>query len=141
MTSVKIVRDADIDLFDVVRRSPFAEVPEANANLTSYMISSYEVWVGYVEDEVACICGLIPPSIMSDRAYLWLLTTDLVQDHKFLFVRHSQRWLEDIMKRYEMVFGHVQNSNWQARAWLEWLGAKFGPSNGSERTFQIVRKG
>jgi len=129
--NVRIVQDDQVDILDVIRRSSHGASPNAERSLSSFMLASSEVWVGYAGDEVACICGLITPTMLSDRAYLWLLTTSLVDDHPFLFIRHSQVWMEQVKKRYRLIAGDVEIGNDKAKRWLGWLGAEFGyPSDG-----------
>ncbi len=83
--------------------------------------------------------GLIPPTLMSNQAYLWLYTTDLVKEHQFLFVRYSQRMVEKLLEHYESIVGHVQVDAPRSRQWLKWLGAEFGNPKGSNIPF-VIRK-
>jgi hypothetical protein len=92
------------------------------------------------DDKVACVYGLAPPTAISNRAYLWLLTTELVEKHKFLFVRHSQLVIENALKRYDMIVGHVAVGNTSARKWLRWLGAEIGVPEGGFSKFVIRRR-
>jgi hypothetical protein len=58
----------------------------------------------------------------------------LVDQHKFLFVRHSQLVIEDALKRYPMIVGNVAVGNTSARKWLRWLGAEISaPEKGFSR--------
>ena len=111
------------------------EVQQLDACL---MISS-EIYVGLVDGELACVWGLIPPTLMSSQAYLWLYTTALVEEHKFLFVRHSQRWMERALQEYETIVGFCKPENKSAIKWLEWLGADFKRPF-SERADFTIRK-
>jgi hypothetical protein len=139
--SVAIVAAKDsIDIVGILKRSPVASVPNAERTLRRWLKASNETWFGMHDGEVACIWGLAPPSTISDRAYLWLLTTDLVEQHKFLFVRHSQVAIEDALKRYSKIVGHVEVGNTSARRWLKWLGADIGPPEGKFSPFVIRRK-
>lgn len=122
MISIQTV--SNIPLRAVLRRSPVAGMPDAEAILRECVGRSTEVRYGYVDGEVACMWGLIPPSLLSTTAYLWLLTTDLVDQHKFLFVRHSQRWVEEALKVYPAIIGDMVDKP-STRRWLEWLGAEF----------------
>lgn len=60
---------------------------------------STSIWIGLIDDHLACIWGLIPPTLMSNQAYLWLYTTDVIKEHQFILVRHSQLVMEEILKR------------------------------------------
>lgn len=137
---IRIVQDEEVNILDVIKRSKHASQPKAERSLASYIMTSNEVWVGYADDEVACVCGLISPSMLSDQAYLWLITTNLVDEHTFLFVRHSQLWIEQIRKRYSVITGDVFCDNDRAQRWLRWLGADLGYPIGKKIPFQIRAK-
>ncbi len=49
-----------------------------------------------VEEEFVCCWGLIPPSFVSMQAYLWMWASPLLQEHQFVFIRHSQRQVEEM---------------------------------------------
>jgi len=101
---------------------------------------SEERYVGIVNGCIACMWGLIPPSLMSDRAYIWLFHNHLVEEHKFAFIRHSQRQMERMLKIYPEIHGDCLVSNETARNWLRWLGAKFSSQNGAFIPFTIKAK-
>ena len=138
--TVQILRDIEVDLADVIRRSPVANIPHANDILRAFILQSLELWVGKIDGKIACVFGLIPPTILSDTAYLWLLTTDAVDEHTFRFVRHSQRWMEEVLNRYSGVQGHVEQYNRKAIRWLKWLGAEIDPPVGGQHAFWIRKK-
>lgn len=92
---------------------------------------SAECWTGYVGDQLICCWGLIPPSLLSDQAYLWMHTTPEVKDHQFLLVRHSQRVIEGVLSRYTRITGHCVIGETNSIRWLRWLGAEFAePDSG-----------
>jgi hypothetical protein len=99
------------------------------------------IWAGFINGGLACIWGVIPPTLMSDRAYLWLYTTDLIKEHQFTLVRHSQLVMEEILSEYPTVVGHAIIGSDKSIRWLKWLGAKFGPPQGTAIPFRITRNG
>lgn len=101
---------------------------------------SEERWIGTVDGVVACLWGLIPPTLMSDRAYLWLYNNELVDEHKFAFIRHSQVQMKRMLKLYPIIVGDCLISNDSGRQWLRWLGATFGPPDGPLAPFEIKAK-
>ena len=121
MISIQAI--ADISLSEVLRRSPVAGKPDAERILRECVYRSTQVRYGFVDGEIAAMWGLIPPTLLSSSAYLWLLTTEIAAEHKFLLVRHSQRWIEDALKVYPTIVGDVGNP--AAKRWLAWLGAEF----------------
>src|SRR5215469_12136144 len=137
--SVSVIRSRDCDVKDVLSRSSVADVPNAEQILQRWLRTSEEVWFGMHDERVACVWGLAPPTAISNRAYLWLLTTDLVEQHKFIFIRHSQIAVEGALKRYEMIIGHVAVGNQSARKWLRWLGASIAPPENGMSPFVIKR--
>ena len=101
------------------------------------------IWVGLIDGQLACIWGLIPPTLLSNQAYLWLYTTDIIKEHQFVLVRHSQLVMEEILRRYESVVGHVIMGKGDSKSvrWLKWLGAKFGEPDVRGVPFRITRHG
>src|SRR6516162_542832 len=81
--SVAIIAKKDCDVKDIISRSPVRALPDAEKILRKWLRTSDDVWVGMHDDQVACVWGLSSPTTISNKAYLWLLTTDLVDKHKF----------------------------------------------------------
>jgi hypothetical protein len=105
------------------------------------LLMSTGMWAGFIDGELACIWGVIPPTLMSNQAYLWLYTTDVIKEHQFILIRHSQRVMEEILKEYSSVVGHAIIGSDKSIRWLKWLGAEFGPPQGIALPFRITRHG
>lgn len=137
---INVAEARPLNLKSVIKSTEFADVPGADEVLNECLYRSSVRYVGYVDDKPACVWGLIPRSLLSNQAYLWLLTTDIAVEHKFLLVRYSQRFVEDALKTYECLYGHVEAGNFRAKRWLKWLGAEFGKADGKKVDFKIVRR-
>lgn len=98
------------------------------------------LWVGKLDDRLVCTWGIIPPTLMSEQVYLWLYVTEAIAGNEFLFVRHSQLAVAEILKEYPTITGYTDVDNKKAIRWLGWLGATFGPSNGKQLPFVIRKK-
>ena len=115
--------------------------PNDVATMARCLRTSTMVYVGKIDGKVICSWGVVPPTLMSDQAYLWLYTTEALAEHKFIFVRHSQRVIERLLDEYRALVGHVLVGNDLAFRWLRWLGAEFGEPIGALVPFRIERHG
>lgn len=98
------------------------------------------LWTGFIADELVCFWGVMPPSLISDSAYLWLYTTERLLGNEFLFVRYSQMAIEKILAEYPVIRGHASADNTRGIRWLRWLGATFGDPQGLLIPFTIRRR-
>lgn len=128
-----------VDLRDIISRSPLVENGSED-HLANYMRASVFTWCGKVDGKIACMWGLIPPTVLSDQAYLWLQTTDLVEANKFMFIRWSQRYMEKMLTLYPTIIGNVDTRFTNNIRWLKFLGAKFDQPIGYGVPFTIRAK-
>lgn len=124
----------------VFEKSGIKDVPGAEATMDQLFIRSSVRHIGMVDGKVAAMWGLVPQSILSNQAYLWLLTTDLAEQHKFLLVRYSQMFVQQALTHYEKIVGHCEAGNFAAKRWIRWLGGEFGAGDGKKVPFVIKRK-
>jgi hypothetical protein len=101
------------------------------------MSNSSRVWIGFNDDAILCAFGLIPPTMLSNRAYLWLYTTHHMTEHVFVFIRHSQRMVQEMLQEFPVIVGHGTTDAPRSLRWLHWLGAKFGEPQGRFLPFTI----
>lgn len=119
--SIEIVKASALDIaFNRIKISH-----EDNKYLMQYLQRSLFAWTGLVDGQVACMWGIIAPTALSTRGYLWLFTTKLVDQHKFLFVRHSQLVIEEMLKIFPKITGTVVATQTRSILWLKWLGVEF----------------
>ena len=106
------------------------------------LMATESLWVGRIDNKLVCAWGLIPPTIMSEQAHLWLYTTDAVKEHEFIFVRNSQKALAEMFKEYPVIVGFTAVGQSRSIRWLRWLGAVFGNPgiNGKVIPFTIRKK-
>ena len=98
---------------------------------------STRVWVGMDNGKIAAFWGIMLPTLISDRAYLWLYTTPALDNHKFVFVRQSQVWIKETLKEFPLIVGHALAGEDKSIRWLKWLGAKFLHPEGRLIPFEI----
>lgn len=111
---------------------------EREAEMLDYCQTLGEVYVGYVDGELVCCWGLIPPSFLSTQAYIWMWSSGKIS-HQFLFIRHSQLQVRKFLERYDTITGQCRINAYSAQRWLRWLGAEFNEPQGDLRPFVINR--
>jgi hypothetical protein len=78
---------------------------------------------GFYRGELHCIVGLIPTTLLTDRAYLWLITTEAVRSCPTALVWQSRWFIADMLRRYSVLYGYCFDA--EPQRWLRWLGAEF----------------
>jgi hypothetical protein len=101
---------------------------------------SQTIYQAKINGEIACIWGLVPPTVMSIQAYIWLYTTEVADHHTFILARHSQMMTQKMLKDYDAIVGHCRIGDDRATRWMRWLGAEFGPFQAQLVPFIIRRK-
>lgn len=114
--------------------------PEQRSFFKRCIFTAGKLWAGFVDGELVCFWGLVPPTLLSDQAYLWLYTTPALEGKEFYFIRQSQLAVEAMLQSYSLIVGHAVIDNSKAIRWLKWLGAKFGHPEGAVIPFTIARK-
>jgi hypothetical protein len=137
---INIVQNRGQDMRSILARSPVADVPEAWSVMNEWMYRSTEIYYGLVDGEPACVWGFIQPTVLSTTAYLWLLTTDIAAEHKFLFVRHSQLFIKEALEHWPTIIGNTAIDDRKAIRWIKWLGGAFGDPDGRWLPFTIRRR-
>jgi hypothetical protein len=137
---ITIERGPVDDMADIIKRSPVSKTPGADLVMKECLFRSIHIYQGRLDGVVACVWGLIPPTLLSNSAYLWLLTTNIVAENKFLFIRYSQRYIEEALKIWPTLNGDIIGDNPAAKKWLGFLGAVFDERIGDRTPFTIRRK-
>ena len=139
--SASVQRLPSADAYDLIYPDYLAKLPKTDQEtMHRSMCNSSRVYIGCADGHIACVWGLIPPTLLSDRAYLWLFTTKHLDQHVFLLVRHSQRMIQFMLEEFPIIVGHCQINNHKAIRWLRWLGADFGEASAGFVPFVIKAK-
>lgn len=90
-------------------------------------------WTGFWNDEIACIVGVTSVTMLADTAYLWTVTTKVVEEHPLLFAKYSKMFVKDLLKQqYVSIQGCVDPKFEKSVRWLKWLGFKTVPLDGTD---------
>lgn len=127
-------------VLQLISQTKGLKLSEGDREVMNYCLAmTSTLYVGSIDGALVCTWGLIPPSLMSETAYLWLFTTPKLEEHKFTFVRRSQIAVAEMLEEYPTIHGHTNVASAQAIQWLRWLGAEFGQPKGVALPF-IIRK-
>lgn len=136
MTSVQSISSKDMSALISSELGPKL-TPEHIEILQRSVRSSSHIWIGEHNGELLCFFGLIPPTILSDTAYLWLYNTEAMAGHTIPLIRHSIRARRDWLELYPRIVGHGRVGNDRSLAWLRLIGAEFGEPTGPVVPFEI----
>jgi hypothetical protein len=132
---VRIEEAKPVHVYEILRnlreldQPKFARVADPAKELVDMLGKSTRAFVGLIDGEVACLWGIHAKTLLADAAYLWMVTTPAVEEHPFVFVRHSQRMAQTILAEYSTIEGHVLVDNKVSAKWLKWLGAEIEESS------------
>lgn len=136
-----IIREATMgDVAVILANSAFAVDATATTALTGYMVMSDRTYIGLIDGQIVCTWGVMRQSLLSNQGYLWLLTMKEAEEHKFLLIRYSQRIVQKLLKRYDVLAGECVLEDARAQKWMKLLGATFSFPEGKTIPFQIVGK-
>lgn len=103
-------------------------------------VSMY-IWAGIYDEDVYCVWGVIPPTFLSNKAYVWLYSDSTkVVEHQFVFIRHSQIAVKKMLEKFDALYGTADRRNVRSMRWLKWLGAEFEQAPCNTLDFVIRRK-
>ncbi len=105
--------------------------------MTRAINNSDWIWIGDVNDEIFGFWGTIPPTICSDRAYLWFYSTPSLCKSVYSFVRRSREVTAELLSHYPILVGHGRADDAKSLRWLAWCGAQFGTPVGELIPFEI----
>ena len=140
MSVVRITEIKDVkDVLHILEYTADGRTETHEKAVRVHVKASDKAYAGTVDGDVVCIWGVIRQSLLSDRGYIWLLTTDRAEDHKFLLIRYSQRIIERLKDNYTVLCGECRLGDYKAMKWMRLLGAHFSEPGSQTIPFQIER--
>lgn len=97
---------------------------DTKAVTDNIVAQSVDVCSATLDNELACIFGIIPVHVVPAIGFLWMMTTPKVEAQPFVFLRHSQLVLDQLMKKYERLETLVDASMDRSLNYIEWLKFK-----------------
>lgn len=90
--------------------------------LRQSIAGSRDPLIATVDGKPAAAFGCIRRGALSITGIPWMLTTDLVLQHKKLFLSENRRILAEWLLDYERLFNVVDARYVKALRWMRWLG-------------------
>jgi hypothetical protein len=81
----------------------------------------------FFKDRIVAMFGVVPESLLSDHAQVWMLTSNEIDRMKIRFLKLSRKFIEFLRERYPVLQNFVDCRHERSIAWLEWLGAEVSP--------------
>lgn len=138
--SARVIMPDRVDLRRIIRDRLTLTDSERTMMINCALLSMH-IWVGIYNEDIYCMWGVIPPTFLSNRAYVWLYTNDSkVVEHQFVFIRRSQIAVREMLKKFDVLYGTADKRNARTMRWLKWLGAEFEYAPCNMLDFVIRRK-
>lgn len=87
----------------------------------SFSISKM-AWTGLIDGVPVCMFGVAPVSVLSTVGRPWMIGTDHLDRHPFVFLRRCRGCVETMRMCFDRLENHVDARNIRAIQWLTWLG-------------------
>lgn len=71
----------------------------------------------------AAMFGAVPEGLLSDRATIWMLSTDDIFKVRKSLVKECRNFIKIMLERYYLLENYVDARNTLSIKWLEWCGA------------------
>lgn len=81
--------------------------------------------VALINDEPCAIFGLVKGSLLTETGTPWLLGTDLIDQHKKSFVKHTKLGIEQMLNVCPKLSNYVHCKHIKSIRWLTTMGFQF----------------
>lgn len=78
--------------------------------------------VGYVGAKPVAVFGAWPTSMVSQKAELWMIATEHINECAFLFIRYARIELEKLKSKFASICCHVNEELNNRDKWMRLLG-------------------
>lgn len=93
-------------------------------SLTYSFLASTECYTIVLGDVPVAMFGIVPDTLIGEKACLWLLSTDLVDKMKKSFLVICRKYIDIFLSQYPILYNFVDFRYKKSLQWLQWCGAK-----------------
>jgi len=98
--SISTVKNVEIYQISFEQYAQMTEGMEGREILLSAAKLASEIIIGKYGEEILAFIGLVPPHILSDQAYVWMLTTVEGEAHPILLARYGKGVIDTALAKY-----------------------------------------
>ena len=91
------------------------------------MLASREPMTGAADGRPVCMFGISTTTPFDRIGHPWLLSTDEIENHAYVLLTGSRRYLTIERERYAGLENYVDARNTKALRWVRWLGFAIDP--------------
>ncbi len=103
-----------------LRDTPDSELVTEPA-LKSALKQSVNAWVGEIDGQPVAMWGIYRGSLIDPTGFLWMVTTNAVEEHQFTFVRYARIVLDILLERCKYVYATVNPGFTRSQKFLRFL--------------------
>lgn len=119
--SLNMRKEDAAEVWSLTRSTP----KEALVYSYKYSERSYSA---FFKDEIVAMFGIVPGSLVSDKATIWALTSNVVPKVAFSFAKYSRQYINEFLKEYPVLENWVDARYTKSLNWLKWCGAEIEPA-------------
>lgn len=79
-------------------------------------------WAFEIDGNLACLAGVVAPSLLSTTGVPWMLGTTVLDKNVGTFIRNSKPYYAEVKAKYPYLVNFVDARNVKSVRWLKWLG-------------------
>lgn len=87
--------------------------------------ASFISYSAYLNEKIICIFGIVPVSLIGNRATIWMLGSEELNQIKLSFVKYTREFIDFFLGKYPLLENWVDGRYNQAIKWLQLCGAEF----------------
>ena len=92
------------------------------------IVNADEAWVALNEEGIICLFGITRPSLLSEKGFPWLITTNLVKKHKKNLLKGARISIKYWLTKYESLENYIPVGLDRLLKWARWAGFTVYPA-------------
>jgi len=101
------------------------------------LASSAEAWTMFSGEDVLCMFGVAPLSVMERRGEFWIVGSVNICRHRIAFGRQCRRFLPQLLANWDRLDGLLEHGRPEVVKWAQWLGTKITPVDARLSAMQL----